>query len=181
MTTTPTLSAEPGRRIIFSGFASDPTPRPGVITGIADTGALLIRLDGMRYSLHIVPERLPDTKCLHLLNEIGPVPELPMGPFIPTADDRNGIYEHHGVLYAAIGEDGEDLIVVTEDLDVAKKIARHHAESTDLDLDDEALEDFRGEWSQFVWEPEGALCPWVWTPASEGAEHAVHVFSLPIV
>lgn len=177
--TTPTLTTEPGRRIIFSGFASDPTPRPGVITGITDAGALLVRLDGMRSSLHIVPDLLPDTKHLHLLNEIGPVPDLPMGPFTPVADDKNAIYEHGGVLYAAIGEDGEDLIVVTEDLDVAKKVARVYAEDADLYLDDAALEGFRGEWSQLVWEPEDAECPWVWAPANKDDEHAVHVFYLP--
>ncbi|MFZ3592271.1 hypothetical protein [Streptomyces sp. BH104] len=178
MTTQP-LTAVPGRRIIFSGFASDPTPRPGVITGL-DGDALLIRLDGTRYNLHIVPALLPDTKHLHLLNEIGPVPDLPMGPFTPTAHVRNSIYELDGVLYAAVGEDSEDLIVVTDDLDVAKKVARVHAENTDLDLDDTVLNGFRGEWSQFVWEPENAECPWIWTPASKDAEHAVHVYYLPI-
>ncbi|WP_306317283.1 MULTISPECIES: hypothetical protein [unclassified Streptomyces] len=177
--TTQTLTAGPGRRIVFSGFASDPTPRPGVITGV-DGDALLIRLDGTRYNLRIVPDRLPATKHLHLLNEIGPVPDLPMGPFAPTADVRNAIYELDGVLYATVGEDGESLIVVTDDLDVAKTVARHHAKATDLVLDDAVLEGFEAEWSQFVWTPEGSLCPWVLMPASKDDEYAVHVHCLPI-
>jgi hypothetical protein len=178
---TTSLTAEPGRRVIFTGYASSPTPYPGVITGIDETGAYLIRLDGERSNLWIHPDVLPDTKSLQLLDEIGPVPELPMGPFAPIADIRNAIYEKGGVLYAVIGEDSEDLIVVTEDLDVAKGVARQHAEDAGLALDEVALEKFSPEWSQFVWEPEGALCPWVWTPASKDDEYAVHVYRLPIV
>ena len=68
-----------------------------------------------------------------------------MGPFTPVADDRNGIYALDGVLYAAVGEDGETLVVLTDDLETAKKVARHHAKSVDLDLDEDDLEYFETE------------------------------------
>lgn len=180
-TPTPVLPAEAvvGRHVEFSYRREPGTWHPGIITALEPgyDGDLLacVRIDGTRYTLR-VPTSSPR---LRYLEQVTDVPALPMGPFTPTADPRNGIYALDGVLYAAIGEDGEDLVVVTGDLEVAKQVARQHAADAEWDLDETALEGFRPEWAQFVWEPEDAESRWVWTPASKGNEHAVHAYYLP--
>ncbi|MFD0509399.1 hypothetical protein ACFQ0G_53835 [Streptomyces chiangmaiensis] len=86
-----------GRRVTFTYFrdldVADGPEYPGIVTGTetAANGILLarIRLDGTRSNLAIPA----DYEGLTYLDEVVPVPELPMGRFLPVADDRNGFYE----------------------------------------------------------------------------------------
>jgi hypothetical protein len=135
-----------------------------------------LRLDGTRNSLYVPP----NYQGLRYLDEIGPVPELPMGRFIPEASDSNGFYMQAGSLLAAIGEDGEELVIVTDDLAKAQAAATAWAKETGLDLDYLGLEDLDPRWVVFEWEPEDAECPWtVSWEASEGDDQAVHIYYLP--
>jgi len=159
-----TEKAVAGRRITFTYYrdldlADGPT-YPGIITGTEPglSGALraLIRLDGTRSTLSIPVAY----EGLTYLDEVIEVPELPMGRFLPFASDEFGFYEKAGVLVAAIGEDGEDLIVVTDDLAKARAAVTDYADWTGLDPDYVDLEDLRAKWAVFTWEPEDAECPW---------------------
>lgn len=172
--TTSTLAAEPGRRVIFSGFASSPTPRPGVITGI-DGSVLLIRLDGARYSLRIDPELLPPTKHLHLLNEVGPVPALPMGCFLPTASLlKSEVYEDVPVF-----ELEDDVLVALADSQAAAvRAVTAYMKDHDYVLDDIA-ERLEARWVVFEWQPEDAEYEWLMNDAAEGDELAVRAYYLP--
>lgn len=176
--TTATLTAEPGRRITFTGFASTPTPRPGVITAI-DGDALLIRLDGHRFNLRITPDLLPPTKHLHLLDEIGPVPALPMGRFTPVPDDCAGIWEHDGTPYVTVGEEGENVLVITGDRNTAIAVMTGHFTDMDIDLKYVDFDSMQGLWAVFEWQPEDADSPWLWSEAKQGDDLAVHAYYLP--
>ncbi|MFK0288300.1 hypothetical protein ACIQVL_48690 [Streptomyces sp. NPDC090499] len=183
MTTTPAAypKAQVGRRILYTRYRDLPkTPSyPGVITGIdtdQPSAVLLIRLDGTRCNLHM----RPNYEGLHYLNEIGPVPELPMGRFIPAESDSNGFYLKAGVLLAAIGEDGEALIVITDDLAKARAAAVAWAEETDLDVDYLGLDRFEAQWAVFEWMPEDAEYPWIFREdVSPDEDQAVHIYYLP--
>jgi len=178
--TTAMFTAEPGRRVTFTGFASTPTPRPGVITA-TDGDALLIRLDGHRFNLRITPATLPPTKHLHLLDEIGPVPVLPMGRFTPVPDDYAGIWEHDGVVYVTTGEEGENVLVITLDRDTAVAVMTAHFTDIgyDVDRDDVNFDLLEPLWAVFEWQPEDADSPWLWSEAKQGDDLAVHVYYLP--
>jgi len=181
MTSTASLEdlAVIGRRVLFTYHRDLGTgpEHPGIITG-TEVGfgvtVALVRLDGKRSPLSVPT----DYEGLTYLDQVVDGPALPTGSFIPVANDKNAIQEHDGVLYAQTGEDGEYLVVVTDDLEAAKKVARHHAKSIGLSLTEDDLEAFDGELSTFVWEPEGAECPWVVGPAEDGDENAVHTFTL---
>jgi hypothetical protein len=173
-----TEKAVVGRRVTFTYYRDlDQAARPahpGIVTGTEPGlgGALLalIRLDGTRSTLSV-----PVTyEGITYLDEVVPVPDLPMGRFIPFASDQNGFYEKAGVLVAAIGEDGEDLIVVTDNLATARAALTDYADWTGLDLDYVDAEDLRPYWAVFEWEPENAN----WT-ATEGDDQAVHIYLLP--
>lgn len=182
MTSTASLEdqAVTGRRVLFTYHRELGTgpEHPGIITGLEDgyegTRLALIRLDGTRSTLSIPT----DYEGITYLDQVVDVPALPTGSFIPVADDKNVVQEHDGVLYAQTGEDGEYLVVVTDDLEAAKNVARHHAKSIGLALTEDDLEAFDAEMSTFVWEPENAECPWVVGPAQDGDENAVHTFTL---
>lgn len=169
-----------GRRLLFTRFRElgDGPEHPGIITGLetGDSGALraLIRIDGTRSTLSTPV----DYEGLTYLDEVVDVPDLPMGPFTPVADDRNAIREHDGVLYAQVGEDGEWLVVITDDLAAAKNVARWHAKDIGLALDEDDLDAFEAEWSVFEWQPENAECPWTVRPAEDGEILAVHTYGL---
>src|SRR5205823_1111058 len=102
MTSTLTEKAVVGRRITFTYYRDldqpGPPAYPGIITGTQPgySGGLVarIRLDGKRSNLAIPV----DYEGLTYLDEVVPVPELPMGRFIPVASDENGFYEKAGVL-----------------------------------------------------------------------------------
>ncbi|MFD8777581.1 hypothetical protein [Streptomyces sp. NPDC059916] len=181
MTTTLTDLAVVGRRVelTYHRDLNDPAQpaHPGVITSVnADKASVWIRLDGKRYNL---PART-DYEGLTYLNEVGDVPELPMGPFTPVADDKNGLYEKEGVLFAATGEDGEDWVVVTDDRDKAYAAARAYAKERGMDLDWINAEGLKPSWAVFEWEPEDAEFPWtVRWDAAEGDDKAVRIHYLP--
>jgi hypothetical protein len=185
MTSTLTEKAVAGRRVTFTYYRdlekTDAVTHPGIITGTEpgfSEGTLIarVRLDGKRSSMHI-----PATyEGLTYLDEIVPVPELPMGRFLPFSSDQNGFYEKADVLIAAIGEDGEDPIVVTDDLAKARAAVTDYADWTGLDPDYMGLDHLRPCWAAFTWEPEDWECPWTvnWA-AAEGDDQAVHIYYLP--
>jgi hypothetical protein len=184
MSSTLKEKAAVGRRVTFTYYRNlgqaDGPAHPGIITGTEPglSGALraLIRLDGTRSTLSI-----PVTyQGITYLDEVVPVPDLPMGRFIPFASDQNGFYEKAGVLVAAIGEDGEDLIVVTDNADKARAALADYADWTGLDPDSMGLHHLRPYWAVFEWEPENAEGPWtVRWDAAEGDDQAVHIYLLP--
>lgn len=186
MTDTHTIDARAvaGRRVEFTYYRdldqTDGPTYPGIMTGTEPgySGSLLarIRLDGTRSNLS-VPVAY---EGLRYLDEVVPVPELPMGRFTPVADDANGFYEKAGVLVAAIGEDGEELVILTDDLDKARAAASAYADEIGLDPDYIRLNWIRPCWAVFEWEPEDAECPWtVRWDAAEDDDQAVHIYYLP--
>lgn len=173
-----------GRRVTFTYYRdldqADAPAYPGIITGTEPgyNGALLarIRLDGTRSNLSIPV----GYEGLTYLDQVAPVPQLPMGPFTPVADDHMGFYEKAGVLLATLGEDGEDLVIVTDDLAKARAAASAYADEIGLDPDYVHLNHLHPLWAVFEWEPEDAECPWTvnWD-AAEGDDQAVHIYYLP--
>lgn len=180
MTSTLAGKAVVGRRITLTYYRDlelpEPPAHPGIITGVSDTGSLWIRLDGTRCTLGAGA----DYRGVTYLDEVVPVPELPMGRFTPVASDPNGFYEKAGALVAAIGEDGEDLIVVTDDRAKARAAVTEYVDWTGLDPDYVGLDHLRPCWAVFEWEPEDAEYPWTvnWD-AAEGDEMAVQIHYLP--
>ncbi|MGX1254123.1 hypothetical protein RKD48_006634 [Streptomyces ambofaciens] len=173
-----------GRRIEFAVHRSliDDTATlwaPGIITG-TETGlngsALArVRLDGQR-STRTVPA---DYAGLRYLDEIAPVPELPMGRFLPTVNEA-AFYEKASVVIAPIGEDGEELVILTADRAKARAAALAHARDIDLDVDYLDLNALKAAWAVFEWEPEDGECLWtVRLDAAEGDDMAVRVHYLP--
>jgi hypothetical protein len=183
MTTTQTVypKAEAGRRVLYTRYRDLPQgpEYPGVITSVDpdEPGAsLLVRLDGTRSNLFV----RPNYEGLRYLDEVGPVPELPMGRFTPVASDTNGFYETAGVLLAVIGEDGEDFVILTGDQDKAREAVTVYAAEIGMDLDFIDFGLLHPYWAVFEWEPEDAECPWtVRWDASESDDQAVHIFHLP--
>ena len=182
MTTTQSVypKAHTGRRIAFTRFRDLPNgpQHQGIITGInpdEPVSSLLIRLDGTRRNLHV----RPNYEGLTYLDEVVPVPDLPMGAFTPVANDMNGFHEHAGVLVTAVGEDGENLVVLTDDKDEAYATAVGYGPDLGFDPDYFDREDMQARWVVFEWEPEDSDCSWVMNPAAQGDDHAVHVYYLP--
>jgi hypothetical protein len=185
MTSTLTEKAVAGRRVEYAYHQSLTDDRatlyaPGIITGTEPgyNGALLakVRLDGQRSNL-LVPV---DYDGLRYLDQVVPVPDLPMGRFTPVADDMNGFYERAGVLVAAIGEDGEALIILTGDRDKAFAAASAYGEEIGYDPDYVALEHLESCWAVFEWQPEDSEYPWaVRWPAPESEDQAIHIHYLP--
>ncbi|MBE4761808.1 hypothetical protein [Streptomyces caniscabiei] len=185
MSSTLTEKAVVGRRIEFTYHRGLTDNRAdlqaqGIITAAEPgyNGALLarVRLDGHRSNLHVPA----DYEGLTYLDEVVPVPELPMGPFTPVADDTNGFYEKAGVLVAAVGEDGEVLIVLTDDPAKARAAASEYAEWFGLDPDYVDQKDLSPRWAVFEWEPEDSESPWtVRWDVTETDDHAVRIYHLP--
>ncbi|MFD9249572.1 hypothetical protein [Streptomyces bottropensis] len=188
MTSTLTEKAVAGRRVEYRVHrALDPDDRsadryaPGIITDTEPTGfdgGLLakVRLDGQRSALYVPI----DSEGLRYLAQVVPVPELPMGRFTPVASDEAGFYDRDGVLVAAIGEDGEALIVLTDDLDKAFAAAAAYGEAIGYDPDYVSREYLRPLWAVFEWEPEESDSPWtVRWDASESDDQAIRIHYLP--
>lgn len=181
MTSTVTEKAVVGRRITLTYYRDlelpEPPVHPGIITGVGeDRGSVWIRLDGRRCNL----AARPDYRGLTYLDEVVPVPKLPMGPFTPVADDENGFFEKAGVLLAAIGEDGENLILLTDNRDKAREAA--YAYDTEVGVDTSCVnyDNLQPCWAVFEWQPEDSEAPWnVRWDASEGDDQAIRIHYLP--
>ncbi|MEU7378351.1 hypothetical protein [Streptomyces albidoflavus] len=153
-------TAEPGRRVIIKGRNA-----PGVITG-TDEGVLLVRMDGTRCSQPVLRDGL------QLLDEIGPVPALPKGCFLPTAELLKAeVFE--GV--AVVELDGGDLLALDGDPARAAAAMRAHERDYDRPLYGLVPERTQARWVVFVWQPEDAEYEWVVEDAEPGAEMAVQV------
>ena len=172
-----------GRSIVFTYYRemgqADSTTYPGIITGTEPgcNGGLLarVRLDGKRSNLSVPV----GYEGLRYLDEVVPVPELPMGPFIPVADDRNGFYERAGVLLAPIGEDGE-LVIITDDAAKARAAAVAYDAEIGVDVDFVDYGALLPRWAVFEWEPEDAESPWAVRWVDEKTdENALHIYYLP--
>jgi hypothetical protein len=177
MTSTTTLEdlAVRGRRVELALLRDKDNYLPGIITNVpGDQDALWVRLDGKRYNL---PVR-PDHPYLRYLDQVQPVPELPMGPFTPSADDMVGVWE--SVPLSTIGEDGEDLILLTDDRDKAVAAARAYDREVGVDIHYVDYGRMKAHWAVFTWEPEDAEVPWtVRWDAQEGDDQAVRIHYLP--
>lgn len=153
----------------------DAPAHPGIVTSVSDDlASLSIRVDGTRYNLHA----RTDYEGLVYLDEVVPVPALPMGRFTPTTADMFGVWE--GVPVSPIGEDAEVLILITDDREKADAAAAAYAHDMGIALDVIDFECMEACWAVFDWEPEDAECPWAvnWR-AAEGDDQAVHIFYLP--
>lgn len=181
MTTTLSLAEKAviGRRVTLTYHRDlklpNPPTHPGIITGVGeDTASLWIRLDGKRYNL---PAR-PDYRGLIYLDEVVPVPVLPMGPFTPAAEDLLGVWE--GVPLATVGEDGDDLILLTDDPDKARAAAFAYDTEIGVDTDFVNYGRLQAAWAVFEWQPEDAEFPWtVRWDAAENDDQAVRIHYLP--
>lgn len=179
---TATLTAHPkavvGRRVEFTFYRDlqldDPPKHAGVITElIPEQGASVkIRLDGHRTSLHVPP----DFEGLTYLEEVGPVPDLPMGSFTPTADDFGGTI-HHGIPVCLI--DNDDVIALTDDRDTALAALAGYCGNLGLYVASVSLDRLEGVWAVFEWLPEDADGPWSVRWPAEGDDHAIRIHYLP--
>jgi hypothetical protein len=176
MTSTLTEKAVVGRRIMFTYYRDlekpAPPEHPGVITELVpDQGASVrLRLDGKRSSLHVPP----DYQGLRYLDEVGPVPGLPMGRFTPTADDFGGDWEGVPVFQC----ESEDIVILTGDQ--LRAAVALHAFCQDMGIDREFLPAMQARWAVFEWEPEDADYPWtVRWDAVQGDDQAIRIHYLP--
>lgn len=181
MTSTLTDKAVVGRRVQFAYHHSlvndsETLYHPGIITGTEPglSGALraLIRLDGRRSNLSIPV----DYEGLRYVDEVVPVPDLPMGRFTPTADDFGGDWE--GVPVCSL--ESEDIILLTDDRSRAAAALHEFCKDMWIDIDRESLPALQSGWAVFEWQPEDSEHPWMvrWD-AAEGDDHAVHIYYLP--
>jgi hypothetical protein len=169
-----------GRRVTYA-YTNDKRQRPGVITDTktAINGALLVmvRLDGARSNLHVPA----DHEHLTYLDEVGPVPELPMGRFHPSTTTLGFDFHYDGV--AVCGFEDGDAVAVTDDQPKAEAAVAPYLREVE-GIDDqhtvrESIGWMKPRWVVFEWEPEDAECVWLMNPASEGDDQAVHVYYLP--
>jgi hypothetical protein len=181
MSITLTEKAVAGRRVTYAYTSGDKKQRPGVITDTktATNGVLLVmvRLDGARSSLHVPA----DHENLTYLDEIGPVPELPMGRFHPSATSLGFDFQYDGIPVCGF-EDGDAVAVTDEPSRAAAAIATFLREAEGIDDEHtirESLAWLKPRWVVFEWEPEDAECVWLMNPSSEGDDQAVRVYYLP--
>jgi len=180
MTTQTTEKAVVGRRVTYS-YTSDKTQRPGVITGTetATNGVLLVmvRLDGARSNMHVPA----DHENLIYLEEVGPVPELPMGRFHPSTTSLGFDFQYDGVPVCGF-EDGDAVAVTSDRARAEAAVATWMRESEGVEDEHtirESLGWMKPQWVVFEWEPEDAECVWLMNPAAEGDDQAVHIYYLP--
>lgn len=175
MTSTLEDLAVVGRRVELALLRDKDNYLPGIITNVpGDQAALWVRLDGKRYNL---PVRA-DHQYLRYLDDVQPVPALPMGAFTPSEADMVGVWE--GVPLATIGEDGEALILLTDDRDKAVAAATAYDREVGVDIHYVDYERIKPYWAVFTWEPEDAEFPWtVRWDAAEGDDQAIRIHYLP--
>ena len=99
--------------------------------------------------------------------------------FRPVPDADLGFWQHDGTVYATVGEDCENVLILTSDRATATTVATAHFAEVGVDLEFVDFDAMRALWAVFEWEPEGAECPWLWSPAAEGDDQAVPVHYLP--
>lgn len=167
--------AEIGRRVTFSHI-NDPKQIEGVVTFVADP-TVWVRLDGQRSNLQL----RADYEGLRYLDEVAPVPALPMGRFQPGTQHPGFDYEYDGVLIVEF-EEG-DLAALTGDrakaeAAVATYLREYHGIEDETDLRDE-LAELKPQWVAFEWEPEDAECAWLMNTAEQGGDQVLQVHYLP--
>lgn len=168
-----------GRRVMFAYHRDRGTYLPGIVTDVI-TGpnggpVLLIRLDGQRRPHHVPA----DYEFVRYLEEVVPVPALPMGRFTPTASDLGG--EVHGVLVCSVGEDGETLIFLTGDKSQAESAAKVYVPELGLDKEYVNLQGLQTAWAVFDWEPADAESEWtVRWDATEADDQAIRIHYLTV-
>ncbi|HEY9408467.1 MAG TPA: hypothetical protein VIP77_02705 [Jiangellaceae bacterium] len=181
MTTAIHLKAEVGRRVEYRVHRSTVDDRadvytPGVITFAADP-VVWVRLDGQRSNLQL----RADHDGLRYLDEVGPVPALPMGRFQPGTQHPAIDWAYDGVLVVEFDEG--DMAAITGDRQKAEAaIATYLREQCGID-DETAISDelaeLKPQWVVFEWEPEDAECAWLMNCAEQGDEQALQVHYLP--
>ncbi|MFI6653232.1 hypothetical protein ACIBI8_37285 [Streptomyces sp. NPDC050529] len=161
-----------GRRVEFAHYRDQDTYLPGIITAITeDPASLRIRLDGHRSSLACRPEY----DGIRYLDEVGPVPDLPMGRFTPTAADFDGEYAGIPVVQFEEG----NTVLLTTDNDKAREALAAFAEDMQIAPDYADPADLVTRWVVFEWQPEDAECPWLMNFANPDADHALRIHYLP--
>ncbi|MGW0633130.1 hypothetical protein [Streptomyces sp. NPDC002758] len=162
--------AQEGRRVTFAFCREPDTELPGVITRV-DGAHVYVRLDGTRSNLCVHA----DYAGLLYLDEVGPVPALPMGRFHPTARDFNEVH-YDGVLLSELADD--DMVALTAD--PMKAVAAMNAHLRQMDAHDDVTEkDVELRWAYFKWEPEDAEHPWTLHWATPEEDMAIHLHYLP--
>lgn len=177
MTQTPaaTLRAEAvvGRRVEFAYHRDLTTYLPGIITALTDDPASLrVRLDGRRTNLACCA----DYDGLRYLDEVVPVPNLPMGVFTPTVQDFGGI-AYAGVPVCEL--DDEDIVILTADPVAARAALFAYCNGQDIDPEYGDEELLLATWAVFEWQPEDAESPWHVTFDAQGVDGAVQIHYLP--
>ncbi|MFF8610850.1 hypothetical protein ACF06X_33630 [Streptomyces sp. NPDC015346] len=164
-----------GRRVELAYYRDQDTYLPGIITTITDDPASLrVRLDGLRSTVAC----RADYEGLRYLDDVTPVPELPMGRFHPTVSDFDG------ATYAGIPVcqfEDEDIVLLTADPAAARAALLAYFQDQGMDPDS-GFHDPDGvelRWVVFEWQPEDAECPWLMTFDVEGADMAIQIHYLP--
>lgn len=178
MTSTVETKAVVGRRVEFAYHRSliDDSATvylPGVITALTEGEAacVRVRLDGTRSNLAV----RPDDEGLRYLDEVGAVPELPMGRFHPTAKDVEGEWE--GVPVCQFED--EDMVALIADRDAAAQAITAYCTDMGMDMEFVDLSFLQARWVVFEWQPEDAECPWLMNWAAEGDDMAIQINYLP--
>ncbi|MGI5142599.1 MULTISPECIES: hypothetical protein [unclassified Streptomyces] len=162
--------AQEGRRVTYAFCREPDSDLSGVITRV-DGAHVYVRLDGTRSNLRVHA----DYAGLRYLDELGPVPELPMGRFHPTAHDFNDV-QYEGVLLAELADD--DMVALTAD--PVKAVAAMNAHLRRMDAyDDVTDKDVELRWAYFEWEPPDAEYPWTLHWATADDDMAVRLHYLP--
>ncbi|MFB7312924.1 hypothetical protein [Streptomyces sp. NPDC056192] len=175
MTSTLAEKAVVGRLVEFAYHRVPNTYLPGIITAITDDPASLrIRLGNARSTIAV----RANYENLRYLDQVIPVPELPMGRFHPTVGHFDG-NTYAGV--AACQFEDEDIILVTADPAAARAALAAYFEAQDMDPDYDRHDPDRLElaWVVFEWEPEDAEHPWLMDFAKQGDDMAIQIHYLP--
>jgi hypothetical protein len=170
MPTTTVPLAVVGRRIEFAYRSARDTWLPGIVTEV-NPPHILIRLDGKRSTIQMPASH----HRLRYTDTVIPVPDLPMGRFVPTGADMHGRFA--GVPVTEF-EDG-DIVLVTGDREAAIKALAEYCAYVGMEFVDLDLDSLEAVWRTFEWQPEDAEHQWVMSTAAEGDHMALLVHYLP--